>query len=450
MFPWESRRTRRSGRDRGRGRARPDLAALECLEGRELMAYSPLGFSLPDLTVDGFAAPAAAWGGPLAVTVDVSNIGASTINEPLSLSGGLTSTADAQASTVAVYALRNPRSFAGAVQVGSIDVPAIAQNNATQITSIITLPNRPPGFPGDGGRVYLAFQANATGTVFESDTGNNVSTPVLLRIEAPLPELAAVGLDVPPVMQPGDTIQPNIRVANLGPNDTLDQGPVQVALVASTTPTFSRGSSIVAVYNVANIPGVYSAAAKGLVLGDANLTPPQNVVTIAGDPVTLPLTPARYYLGVVVDPFGRIKQLHAVPNFVKPRNPFSLAQPVGPPIGGLPPAGVVVPGGVADVPQFPIPFGLNPVGGSITGGVATFPATFPPTAPTFITGIGILPTGSGLGGGSLALPLPPTPTPTSTGFTQGPITPGQNAVTVPNGSTPIRRSVLTPRDRRKV
>src|SRR5438128_5609378 len=59
VFPWESRRTRRSGRDR----RRPDLAALESLEGRELLAFSPLGFSLPELSIRGFAAPAASWGG---------------------------------------------------------------------------------------------------------------------------------------------------------------------------------------------------------------------------------------------------------------------------------------------------------------------------------------------------------------------------------------------------
>src|SRR5438128_12683229 len=63
VFPWESRRTRRSGRDR----RRPDLAALECLEGRELLAHTALGFSLPDLAISGFAAPVASWGGPLAV-----------------------------------------------------------------------------------------------------------------------------------------------------------------------------------------------------------------------------------------------------------------------------------------------------------------------------------------------------------------------------------------------
>ena len=36
---------------------------LEQLETRELLAYTPLGFSLPDLTVSGYASTVAAWGG---------------------------------------------------------------------------------------------------------------------------------------------------------------------------------------------------------------------------------------------------------------------------------------------------------------------------------------------------------------------------------------------------
>ena len=99
----------------------------------------------------------------------------------------------------------------------------------------------------------------------------------------PLPELSVVGLDMPPVMQPGDTIQPNIRIANFGPGSTASQGTLQVALIASTTPTFNSGSSLVATYTVANIPGQTPARTSATaVFGDANLDPAVNVVTIAG------------------------------------------------------------------------------------------------------------------------------------------------------------------------
>jgi hypothetical protein len=376
VFPWESRQTSRSRRDR----RRPDVGvgALESLERRELLAFSPIGFSLPDLTVSGFASPAASWGGPLTVTVNVSNLGTSTIIEPNALAPGSTSTADAPASVVDVYALRKPHSAKStAVLLGTVDVPALAQNTVTQITSTITLPPQPFKFPGDGGKVFVVFVANGTGTVLDTDKTNDASAPVPLLIEAPLPELAVVGLDVPPVMQPGDTIQPNIRIANFGPADTLPQGPVQVALVASTTPTFNLGSSIIAVYTIPNIPGASQVASQGQVFGDANLNPALNVVTIAGNPVTLPVSPSVYFIGVVVDPNNQIKQLQKVPQFTRPKNPFSLSHVVGPPIANLPPAGVLVAGGIDNVPLFPLPFNGLTIG-ALPNATVT-PAPFPPT-----------------------------------------------------------------------
>lgn len=373
MFSWESRRTRRSGRDR----RRPDIAAeVETLEGRQLLAYNALGVSLPDLTVSGFAPPVAAWGNDMAVTVNVKNIGVATMLDPLGLAPDSTGSVDAPASVVAVYATRSPRSLSGKVLVGTVDIPALNGNSVVQITQTFTLPTQPTGFPGDGGRVYLWFQANATGTVFESDTTNNVSHPVPLTIEAPLPELAAVGLDVPARMQPGDTIQPNIRIANLGTVDSAPQGPVTVELVASTTPTFNPAdSTVIAAYSIDSIPPQSLVPAQGAVFADANLTPGENVVTIAGDPVTLPTSPRTYYIGVVVDPANQIQQLKNVPQFHKSLNQLTLIRKVGPPIPGLPPAGVNVAGGVANVPVFPNAFGGIQVGASPNG---TFPPLFPP------------------------------------------------------------------------
>jgi hypothetical protein len=376
VFSKESRRTRRSGRDR----RRPDLAALESLEGRELLAYSSLGFSLPDLTVSGFASPAASWGGPVTVTVNVDNIGSTSMIEPLSLAQGAVSPADAGDSKVAVYALKSRTSLAGAVLVGLVDIPSVTQNTVTTVTSTLTMPTQPVGFPGDGGQIYFVFQANATGTVFESNTVNNLSAPVPLLIEAPFPLLTAVGLDVPPTMQPGDTIQPNIRIANLGPADTLPQGSFQVALVASTTPSVNSGSSLVALYTVANIPGESRVASQGQVFGDANLDPQANIITITGAPVTLPVSPTKYYLGVVIDPTNKLKQLQKVAQFVRPANSFSLSHVIQT-VPGLPPAHVLVNGGVQNVPTFPIAFGDIAVGSTLAG-------VFPPNLSTVISGVG--------------------------------------------------------------
>ncbi len=50
------------------------------------MAYSPLGFSLPDLSITGSAGTRAAWGGTLGVVATVVNTGTSTITNPIAQS----------------------------------------------------------------------------------------------------------------------------------------------------------------------------------------------------------------------------------------------------------------------------------------------------------------------------------------------------------------------------
>jgi len=332
------------------------------LEKRELLAFSPLGASLPDLSVSGFAAPTAAWGGTLAVTVNVQNTGASTIPEPFAQAPGDISSADAPATTVNVFATPRPNSLRGEVLVGTIDVPLTRQNTFQQISSTINLPNQPPGFAGDGGAIFLHFQVNPNQNFTELNIRNNSSPrPVRVRIEAPLPQLEAVGLDVPPVMQPGDTISPTIEVANVGSADTSSQGPVTVALVASVDRRFSAGSSIVALYQVPNIPAVSTVASQSDSLADTdNLNLPNNIVTINGAPVTLPASPRTYFLGVVVDPNNQIKQLGRIGKVRAPRNAFSLIHPVGPPIDGLPPAGVATTS-PTDLP-FPFPATTDTVG----------------------------------------------------------------------------------------
>jgi hypothetical protein len=324
-------------RQERRNRRRTDLAALERLEARELMAFSTLGYSLPQLTVTGSAGPRAAWGGTLNVSVYLQNIGASTTTEPTAQAPGATSQADAGDSTIAVVLTRHANSLRGAINLGTIDAPPVPQNNFEQLTQSFTLPSRPAGFAGAGGKFYVRFIANSNNALQEASQVNNVSSavPVLVAHSA-LPELRAVALYVPDVMQPGDTISPTIQVENLG---TADSGSVQVALVASVTPTFTLGSSIVATYTVANIPAVSEVPTKGnyktFARNIVNSAP--NVITISGLPVTLPTSPTTYYLGVVVDPNGTLTQLSL------PSNVFSLIHKVGPGNSGsgLPPAGVV-------------------------------------------------------------------------------------------------------------
>ncbi len=363
MLPKKFQRVR-PGR---RARRRTDLAAPVSLEERALMAFSTLGFSLPDLTVSGQAGPRAAWGGILDVSVNLQNIGASTITEPLSQAPstqgatpgspyGSSSTADAPDTVIAVLASRSPKSLKGAVQVGTIEAPPVGQNSVEQLTDSFTLPARPAGFPGGGGKVYLWFVANSTNTILEVTKANNISKPVPVMITGQaLPELRAIALGVPNVLHPGDTITPQIQVENLGSADPDLQGPVTVYLVASVTKSFTLGSSIVASYTIPSIPAVSTAPTQGNYRTFAKLivNQPQNVVTIFGNAVTLPASPKKYFLGVVVDPEGTIQQLST------PANNFELIHVVGPPARHLPTAGVV---SSPNTNQFPVSPSGVPIG----------------------------------------------------------------------------------------
>jgi hypothetical protein len=331
VLPWETRRKRRQSRG-GAGR-RPGRIVLEPLEERKLMAYTPLGYSLPDLTVTGYNASIASWGGPLAVTVQVQNLGASTLIEPTQLVQAAPSHADSDPTTVAVLVSHKPNS--GGVLVGTIAVPTVKQNSLMQLTQTLALPEQPSGFSSTG-KVFIRFVVNPGGISPESDFTNNRGTGSPVRLQASAPDLVVQGLDVPGTMQPGDTIQPNVGIANLG---TAASGPVTVELVASLTKTLDAGSSIVATYNLANIPGV-SQSSTG------------NVVQIVGAPVTLPTSPSNYSIGLyVVGQKG---------------NKLSQVRHVGPRIQGLPGAGVLYAGAGADNLPFPYPPNVTPSGTSTT------------------------------------------------------------------------------------
>jgi hypothetical protein len=343
-----------------RARRSTDLTQLERLEERTLLAFSDLGFSLPDLAISGEAGPRAAWGGHLNVSAFLQNTGASTITEPLSqapatqppIAGsfyGSSSTADAPDSTVAVLLTRSPKSLRGAITLGKIEAPPVAQNSVEQLAAQFTLPSRPAGFPGAGGKVYLWFVANASSQFPEASYTGNLSTPVPVMITSqPLPELRVIALSVPSTLQPGDTIQPQIQIENFGTADPDAQGPVTVDLVESVTRSFTLGSVVVASYTINSIPAVSQAPTRGNFRTFAKriLSPPANVATIIGSSVTLSTSPSRYFLGVVIDPNNTLRQLSL------PANNFQQIRVVGPPVRNLPPAGVV---STPSLNQFPNP-----------------------------------------------------------------------------------------------
>src|SRR5271166_1292112 len=385
VLPWETLRAR----DDRRARRRTELAALEQLEGRQLLSYSSLGYSLPELQISGLAGPVASWGSAYQVTVVLQNTGASTIIEPLSLvpasevaagPNGLPvppyyvpSSADAAASQVGIYLAPRPHSLVGAIEIGTATAPALSQNNIERFDVPLTLHARPAGFRSTG-VYYIRLVANETQSVLESSFSNNVSAPIPVRfITQALPQLQATALDLPDELQPGDTVVPTFQITNLGTANTDTQAPVQVALVASVTPSFTLGSSIVALYTLpAGIPGQSSAPVKnsarhharlyGSTIYNNNVTPAQNVETFTGAAVTLPTSPSTYYLGLVIDPNNTLKQLSL------PANRLELIRTVGPATSGLPPAGVV---STTPLSQ-PFP---NPPDGVPIGNVN--PATYP-------------------------------------------------------------------------
>jgi hypothetical protein len=341
VLPSDSRKIR----PQRRARRRTSLAHLERLETRDLPAASALGFSLPDLTISGSAGTRAAWGGTLGITATVINSGTSTITNPIAQAPGDVSTADASTSTVAVVITPRPHS-GRAVTIGTFQAPPVSQNSLEQLVETLTLPSRPAGFAGGGGRFFVHLIVNATGSILESNSANDIGPPIPVNVASKaLPELRAVGLATPTTMQPGDTIAPTISISNLG---TAASGePIQVALVASTTKNFTVGSSIVALYDVTtSIPGASDVAPMGAIPAfSQTVNPPDNTFTFTAPAVTLPTSPNKYFLGVVVDPFGLINQLSL------PRNALAQIHVVGPPVGNLPPAGVVSTGNINPFPE---------------------------------------------------------------------------------------------------
>lgn len=311
------------------------------------MAYSSLGFSLPDLAITGQSAPTASWGGTLTVDVTLQNLGASTITEPTSLvppsevqigpdgavvpSYYTSSQADAPASAIDVRLVPRGRGLAGSVSIGTIEVPAVAQNSLQTYTATLTLPNRPANFPASGGYT-IRLVANPTRSFVESNYRNNVSPPLNVNITpiAATPALRATSFDPFGGLIPGDTIQPTIQIANLGAAALTSD--VQVAVVASTSPDFNLGSTIVGTYTISGgLDGINSTPlpnvarhGRGVRWLQANniVTPRANVTTLSGLKMTLPTSPSTYYIGVVVDP----NNLLNLPN--QPTNRLQLIQRV--------------------------------------------------------------------------------------------------------------------------
>ena len=358
MLP-KNRTTRHESRRRPQWSLSPAAFGLEALESRQLLTYSPLG-SPPDLVVTGETGAIAAYGGPISVALDVSNIGASSLIEPLahcSWSHEHGRRAAQQCRRLSLAWVRGHIGSRGVVKLGDISIPSVPQNSMIEVSGTLTMPSTPPPkYPGDGGIVYIFFRADDLRQVADGDRHNNISRPVPVQVAAALPDLAAIAIDVPQRMQPGDVIAPTIKIANYGTVNTNLQAPITVLLVASTDQNFGPTDIIVGKYVIESLPGLSQAPSARTVLGDVNLDDPPNVATIDtttdGDrTVTLPSSGTGYFLGLIVDPLNEIRELHEIG--VGPDSSLKLVSSVTP-LNGLPPAGTLSdPAPVSNV--FPYP-----------------------------------------------------------------------------------------------
>lgn len=354
----------RRGNGTTKHRRRSSSIAPEALEGRQLLAYSPLGFSIPDLAIlNAYTGPVAAYGGRIAVTVDVSNLGQSSIPEPLAQLPGQPSTADAGPSEIEVYYTSRAHSpFGERILLGTIDVPALPQNRLVQVTGVVSLPDEQPnGFPGVGGNGFITLELDPNRDVRDLDRTNNILRPAASFLLVPdLPDLQATAFGMPPVLNPGDTVVPQVKVANYGAAPTTDQAPVVVQVVASLDEAFGPGDIVLGTFTVDNIFPLSVAPTERFIPGDQTLLDRPNVAVLdAMAPITLPDTGAPYFVGVVVDPQNEIQEISEVD--LGPNPILELPQLVADSGLGLPPAGVIGPAAPADR-LFPFPPFDTPTG----------------------------------------------------------------------------------------
>ena len=94
--------------------------------------------------------------------------------------------------------------------------------------------------------------------------------------------------------------------------------------------------------------------------------PLTNSLTFTGPLVTLPTSPAKYFLGIVIDPFGKLNQLHASRGQMQQLRDVENTS-------GLPSAGVI---STPNTNPFPLPasgvfIGINPTATTTSSGTGT-------------------------------------------------------------------------------
>ena len=218
--------------------------------------------SLPDLISTKLSGPAKlTWGQSFHATGTITNQGTATTTTPFS---------------VDIYASPRSQIVTGAVDLGSVNIPAgLAPGASYNYDLQTTAPDRPLTYL-DGQNFYLTAVVDSTNTVDESNENNNVNLGLIgqdaavVTLGTSAPNLQAAGLSIAPgVVQWGQTIHATATIANNGDGDAPATNARIVLAPSGKSPLGSLGYTIGSVA----IPAV---AAGSSVTASQDITLPAN------------------------------------------------------------------------------------------------------------------------------------------------------------------------------
>lgn len=224
-------------------------------------------------------------------------------------------TVDVTDVTCALYLSNDTERDAQDVNVGTFVVPSlVAAGGPTTIDVTVTVPGGTP--PGN---YYLLLAVDSNDAVAEAEENNNVA--VAANRFATAYELRATSIVAQSGGNPGDSIDFNIDIANLGVPYT---GPLELAIRASSNTTYEATDPLIDTFTVAANGGVAQAF--------------QLTATVPA------LAPGDYYGVAIVDP------LNALVEYDETNSAFvgALTFPSGPDFSAS--AVVVPPGATAGAP----------------------------------------------------------------------------------------------------
>ena len=220
------------------------------------MTYSPLGYSLPNLAVTGYAAQEAAWGGLVRGQRDGPEPGGQLADRadppgsdrrPTPATGD-TSDHPERRRLAADHGRRLRLDQAQRDDRPGQDRQHLDPQRAPEQPVHHVEPRSPCrasrlGFPSNGGKVFITFIIEGTQTVaVKGQYPDFYRVPLPVKIVNPLPNLQVIAEDLPSSLQPGDVITPTIRIANLGAGEPGRRGRSRSSWSPRSTRTSGRAT----------------------------------------------------------------------------------------------------------------------------------------------------------------------------------------------------------------